>query len=119
MANRDADFWQIIPPSTGTNTYVNGMTLFALALIGLFLAGSPCAGEGWTAQRCLAAKDERHAVLGQMFNCVLALVVRMIPLLPLAILAIALYPAADPGKHDLIILPDGTTRPRSASGRKW
>ena len=111
MANRDADFWQILPPSSGTNTYVNGMTLFALGLIGLFLAGSPCAGEGWTAQRCLAAKDERHAVMGQMFNCVLTLVVRMIPLLPLAILAIAMYPAADPGTHDLIKLPDGSTAP--------
>ena len=109
MANRDADFWQILPPSTGTNSYADGMTLFALALIGLFLAGSPCAGEGWTAQRCLAAKDERHAVLGQMFNCVLTLVVRMIPLLPLGVLAIALYPAADPGKHDLMTLPDGGT----------
>ena len=109
MANRDADFWQIIPPSTGTNEYVNGMTLMALGLIGLFLAGSPCAGEGWTAQRCLAAKDERHAVLGQMFNCVLTLVVRMIPLLPLGILAIAMYPAADPGQHSSMTLPDGST----------
>ena len=108
MANRDADFWQILPPSTGTNQYVNGMTLLALGLIGLFLAGSPCAGEGWTAQRCLAAKDERHAVMGQMFNCVLTLVVRMIPLLPLGVLAIALYPAADPGDHSKIVLPDGS-----------
>lgn len=111
MANRDADFWQILPPSTGTNQYVNGMTLVALGLIGLFLAGSPCAGEGWTAQRCLAAKDERHAVMGQMLNCVLTLVVRMIPLLPLGVLAIALYPAADPGEHNKILLPDGTTAP--------
>ena len=109
MANRDADFWQILPPSSGTNQYVNGMTLLALGLIGLFLAGSPCAGEGWTAQRCLAAKDERHAVMGQMFNCVLTLVVRMIPLLPLGVLAIALYPAADPGQNKEIVLPDGTT----------
>lgn len=108
MANRDADFWQILPPSTGTNQYVNGMTLLALGLIGLFLAGSPCAGEGWTAQRCLAAKDERHAVMGQMFNCVLTLVVRMIPLLPLGVLAIALYPAADPGQNSKIVLPDGS-----------
>jgi SSS family solute:Na+ symporter len=108
VANRDVDFWQILPPSTGTNQYVNGMTLLALGLIGLFLAGSPCAGEGWTAQRCLAAKDERHAVMGQMFNCVLTLVVRMIPLLPLGVLAIALFPAADPGQNSKIILPDGS-----------
>lgn len=107
MANRDADFWQVLPPSSGTNHYVDGMTLVALILIGLFLAGSPCAGEGWTAQRCLAAKDERHAVLGQMFNCVLTLVVRMIPLLPLGVLAIALYPSADPGTNSKLVLPDG------------
>ncbi len=109
MANRDADFWQILPPSSGTNGYVNGMTLLALGLIGLFLAGSPCAGEGWTAQRCLAARNENHAVLGQMFNCVLTLVVRMIPLLPLGILAIALYPTTDPGTHSLMTLPNGET----------
>ncbi|HEX6961751.1 MAG TPA: hypothetical protein VF175_07790, partial [Lacipirellula sp.] len=63
--------------------------------------------EGWTAQRCLAAKNERHAVLGQMFNCVLTLVVRMIPLLPLGILAIALYPPASPGDHSTMALPEG------------
>ena len=109
MTQRGADFWQILPPSSGTNTYVDPMTLVALCIVGLFLAGSPCAGEGWTAQRCLAAKDERHAVLGQMLNCVLTLVVRMIPLLPLGLLAIALYPAADPGKNNLVTLPDGST----------
>jgi Na+/proline symporter len=109
IANRDADFWQILPPSSGSNHYVEPMTLLALVLVGLFLAGSPCAGEGWTAQRCLAAKNERHAVLGQMFNCVLTLVVRMAPLLPLGILAIALYPPAGPGDHNSISLPDGET----------
>jgi Na+/proline symporter len=109
MANRDADFWQIFPPSSGTNTFVDPWTFVALIVIGLFLAGSPSAGEGWTAQRCLAAKDERHAVLGQMFNCVLSLVIRMVPLLPLGVLAIALYPAADPGVNKLATLPDGST----------
>ena len=92
MANRDADFWQIFPPSSGGNTYVDPWTFVALIVIGLFLAGSPSAGEGWTAQRCLAAKNERHAVGGQMFNCVLSLVIRMVPLLPLGVLAIALLP---------------------------
>jgi len=108
---RDADFWQIFPPSAGSNTYVDPATLAALVLIGLFLAGSPCAGEGWTAQRCLAARDERHAVLGQMFNCVLSLVIRMIPLLPLGILAIALFPARypdNPSNPVQMILHDGS-----------
>jgi Na+/proline symporter len=109
MAHRDADFWQIIPPSSGTNHYVDPLTLFALVLVGLFLAGSPCAGEGWTAQRSLAAKNERHAVLGQMFNSVLTLVVRMIPLLPLGVLAIALYPPASAGDHTVMALPGGET----------
>ncbi len=112
LANRDHDFWQIFPPSSGTNGFVDPMTLLALALIGLFLAGSPSAGEGWTAQRCLAARNERHAVLGQMFNCVLTLVIRMIPLLPLGVLAIAIYPAADDGgTHSTIVLPGGGTAP--------
>lgn len=111
IANRGADFWQIFPPSTGTNHFVDHWTLLALIVIGLFLAGSPSAGEGWTAQRCLAAKNERHAVGGQMLNCVLSLVIRMVPLLPLGVLAIALYPAADPGIHKIATLTDGSTTP--------
>lgn len=110
-ANRDLDFWQIYPPSSGTNGYVDPGSLAMLALLGLFLAGSPCAGEGWTAQRCLAARDERHAVLGQMLNSILSLVVRMVPLLPLGVLAIATYPAADPAAREVLTLPDGSTAP--------
>ena len=110
MATRHADFWQVYPPSSGTNGYVDPMTLIALVIIGLFLAGSPCAGEGWTAQRCLAARDERHAVFGQMFNSVLSLVVRMIPLLPLGLLAMALYAPGDP-KNDTMVMDDGSVAP--------
>ncbi|WP_250846678.1 sodium:solute symporter family transporter [Aquisphaera insulae] len=110
-ASRGLDFWQIYPPSSGANTYVDPASLAMLMVLGLFLAGSPCAGEGWTAQRCLAARDERHAVLGQMLNSILSLVIRMIPLLPLGILAIATYPAADPGAHAMLRFPDGTTAP--------
>jgi Na+/proline symporter len=110
LATRHADFWQIYPPSSGTNGYVDPMTLVALAIIGLFLAGSPCAGEGWTAQRCLAARDERHAVIGQMFNSVLSLVVRMIPLLPLGLIAMALYAPGD-AKNDTMLMDDGTIAP--------
>jgi solute:Na+ symporter, SSS family len=109
LQHRQADFWQILPPSSGTNTFVDPLTLAALVFVGLFLAGSPCAGEGWTAQRCLAARNERHAVLGQMLNCVLTLVVRMVPLIPLGLLAIALFPPADPGSNSSIQLPDGST----------
>lgn len=108
---RHPDFWQIFPPSAGTNSYVDPKSLIALAIIGLFLAGSPCAGEGWTAQRCLAARDERHAVLGQMLNSVLSLVVRFVPLVPMGILAIALFPAqypADPSAPVNMVLPDGS-----------
>lgn len=106
---RSADFWQIFPPSSGSNTYVDPKSLIALAIIGLFLAGSPCAGEGWTAQRCLAARDERHAVLGQMLNSVLSLVVRFIPLVPMGILAIALFPAEYTGSAAAkMVLPDGS-----------
>jgi Na+/proline symporter len=110
MATRHADFWQVYPPSSGTNGYVDPMTLVALVIIGLFLAGSPCAGEGWTAQRCLAARDERHAVFGQMFNSVLSLVVRMIPLLPLGLLAMALYAPGDQ-KNDTMVMDDGSVAP--------
>jgi hypothetical protein len=46
-----------------------------------------------------------------MFNCVLSLVIRMVPLLPLGVLAIAHYPAADPGVNKLATLPDGSTTP--------
>jgi solute:Na+ symporter, SSS family len=111
LANRDPSFWQVLPPSSGRNHYVDSTTLVALVLIGLSLAGSPCAGEGWTAQRCLAAKDERHAVLGQMFNCVLSLVIRMVPLLPLGVLAIAMFPSADSPKNNLMTLAGGESAP--------
>lgn len=70
------------------------MTLIALCLQGMFFAGSPFAGEGWTAQRYMAARNEVHAILGQVLNGVLALVVRLIPFILLGIAAAALYPVA-------------------------
>jgi Na+/proline symporter len=70
------------------------MTLIALCIQGLFFAGSPFAGEGWTAQRYMAARSETHAILGQMLNGILALVVRLIPFLLLGLAAAALYPLA-------------------------
>lgn len=88
VATRGSDFLQPLPLGTRTS----GLTLLALVLQGLFFAGSPFAGEGWTAQRAMSARDERHAILGQMFNCVLSLVVRLIPAIFIGLAAVALYP---------------------------
>ena len=70
------------------------MTLIALCIQGLFFAGSPFAGEGWTAQRYMAARSEVHAILGQVLNGVLALIVRLIPFILLGLAAAAMYPLA-------------------------
>jgi SSS family solute:Na+ symporter len=69
-------------------------SLIALCVQGLFFAGSPFAGEGWTAQRFMAARNEWHAIVGQISNGVLALVVRLIPFIIVALGAAALYPRA-------------------------
>ena len=69
---------------------LHGATVAALCVQGLFFAGSPFAGEGWTAQRFMAARNERHAVLGQISNGVLALTVRLIPFIVIALAAAAL-----------------------------
>jgi SSS family solute:Na+ symporter len=68
------------------------VTLVALFVQGLFFAGSPFAGEGWTAQRAMSARSENHAVLGQMLNCVLSLVVRVVPAVFIGMAVVALYP---------------------------
>lgn len=67
------------------------MSIVALCVQGLFFAGSPFAGEGWTAQRFMAARDEWHAVVGQIANGVLALAVRLVPFILIALAAAALY----------------------------
>jgi Na+/proline symporter len=72
---------------------LTGITLLTLCVQGLFFAGSPFAGEGWTAQRFMAARNERHAILGQMANGVLALAVRLVPFIVIALAAAALFPA--------------------------
>ncbi|MBS1814626.1 MAG: hypothetical protein JSS87_07105 [Acidobacteria bacterium] len=86
-AVRGEQFLSSMPSGSG----LSAMTIVALCIQGLFFAGSPFAGEGWTAQRFMAARDERHAVLGQMSNGVLALVVRLIPFILIALAAAALY----------------------------
>lgn len=90
QAIRGTEFLSALP---GGKT-ITAATLIALVLQGLFFAGSPFAGEGWTAQRFMAARDERHAVLGQMSNGVLALVVRLIPFIVIAFGAAAIVPLA-------------------------
>ena len=76
-------------PSGGSLTFVS---LVALCVQGLFFAGSPFAGEGWTAQRFMAARNEWHAVVGQIANGILALVVRLVPFILIAIAAAAMFP---------------------------
>ena len=68
------------------------MSVLALCVQGLFFAGSPFAGEGWTAQRFMAARNEWHAVVGQIANGVLALTIRLVPFILIALAAAVLYP---------------------------
>ena len=84
---------QLLQPFPGGDALAP-MTLIALCLQGLFFAGSPFAGEGWTAQRYMAARNERHAILGQVLNGILALIVRLIPFILLGLAAALLYPIA-------------------------
>ena len=74
---------------------IDVLTLLVLFLQGWFFAGSPTAGEGMTAQRFMAARNERHAVGGQLFNAFLALSFRTLPLIGLGIVAMSLFWTAD------------------------
>src|SRR5204862_6066680 len=88
VALRGSEFLNPLP----WGSQLGGISLVALCLQGLFFAGSPYAGEGWTAQRYLAARNERHAVGGQIFNGFLALVVRLTPFVIMCLGAAALFP---------------------------
>jgi len=92
------------PPSQG----IEALTLLVLFLQGWFFAGSPTAGEGMTAQRFMAARSERHAVGGQLFNAFLALSFRTLPLIGLGIVAMALFWTSDL-KTNIGPAPAGTT----------
>jgi SSS family solute:Na+ symporter len=81
------DVLQQVPPTS----LIPLLTVGMLVVQGLFFAGSPTAGEGWTAQRFLAAKNERHAMAGQLFNSFLALSLRTIPLIGLGVLSFSLF----------------------------
>lgn len=86
--NYGASFFHATPPG-GDFT---GLTIFALILQGLFFAASPAGGEGFTAQKFMAAKNEFHAQVGQLFNAFLSLVVRVIPFFFLGIIAASVFP---------------------------
>jgi Na+/proline symporter len=70
---------------------IPALTVVMLVLQGFFFAGSPTAGEGMTAQRFMGAKNERHAMGGQLFNSFLALSLRTIPLIGLGVIALSLF----------------------------
>jgi len=86
---------------------IDVLTLLVLFLQGWFFAGSPTAGEGMTAQRFMAARNERHAVGGQLFNAFLALSFRTLPLIGLGVVAMSLFWTADLQKK-LGAAPAGT-----------
>jgi SSS family solute:Na+ symporter len=90
-------FFSLALPAPGLDT----LTIIAFIVQGLFFAASPTGGEGFTAQRFMAAKNEFHAQVGQLFNTILTLVVRVVPFLFLGLAAAALYPPgsmAEPGE---------------------
>lgn len=92
-----ADFFNVLPP-TSTLT---GLTILAFVVQGMFFAASPTGGEGFTAQRFMAAKNEFHAQVGQLFNAVLTLIVRVLPFLFLGMVGAAIYApgsVAEPGE---------------------
>jgi Na+/proline symporter len=92
-----ASFFRVLPPVPG----LGGLTAFAFVVQGLFFAASPTGGEGFTAQRFMAARNEFHAQVGQLFNTVLTLVVRVVPFLIMGLAAAAIFKPgeiAEPGE---------------------
>lgn len=83
------------------------LTIAVLVLQGLFFAGSPTAGEGSTAQRFMAARNERHAMTGQLFNCFLALCLRILPLIGIGLVALSMFWPASLAQK--IPAPEGMT----------
>jgi Na+/proline symporter len=89
-----------IPPvhAASPNNSIDLITVAFLVLQGFFFAGSPTAGEGSTAQRFMAARNEGHAIAGQLFNCFLALSLRILPLIGIGLIALTLFwPKGLPG----------------------
>jgi Na+/proline symporter len=88
LASRGVQFMRPLPP-TPSITY---LVVLALFIQGFFFAANPTAGEGSTAQRFMAARDETHAAMGQLLSAFLALVVRLIPFVIYGIAAASLFP---------------------------
>ena len=86
-----------VPPvhAASPKNSIDLITVAFLALQGFFFAGSPTAGEGSTAQRFMAARNEGHAIAGQLFNCFLALSLRILPLIGIGLVAMTLFWPAD------------------------
>src|SRR6185436_2349842 len=80
-------FFRVLLPAEG----LGGLTILAFTVQGLFFAASPTGGEGFTAQRFMAARNEFHAQVGQLFNALLTLIVRVVPFLLLGLIAAAIY----------------------------
>lgn len=90
------DFFKILPP----NRDLTGLTVIAFTVQGLFFAASPAGGEGFTAQRFMAAKNEFHAQVGQLLNAFLSLIVRVLPFLFIGVAAASILSpdsVSDPG----------------------
>ncbi|MGI8468630.1 MAG: sodium:solute symporter family transporter [Pyrinomonadaceae bacterium] len=90
-------FFSVSFPAPG----LDSLTIMAFVVQGLFFAASPTGGEGFTAQRFMAARNEFHAQVGQLFNTLLTLIVRVVPFIFLGVIAAALFPPnsiAEPGE---------------------
>lgn len=90
-------FFSVSLPAPGLDT----LTIMAFVVQGLFFAASPTGGEGFTAQRFMAAKNEFHAQVGQLFNTLLTLIIRVVPFIFLGVIAAALFApgsVAEPGE---------------------
>lgn len=95
-AGADA-FFSVSLPAPG----LDHLTIMAFVVQGLFFAASPTGGEGFTAQRFMAAKNEFHAQVGQLFNTLLTLIIRVVPFIFLGVIAAALFApgsVAEPGE---------------------
>lgn len=90
VLRRGAEFFHSLPP----HGELGLMTLLLLVVQGLFFASSPAAGEGYTAQRFMGARNEFHAQTGQLFNAFMTLIVRVVPFLFLGLIGAAILPVS-------------------------